>query len=200
MTVNFKRYAQVSPFPIANSCICAHRPRGAAPGTRRWCDLACAGAGAAGFTQTGRGGAPAEPRPACAARARPRRFAMGLQRPSAPSHHRHDHRPNGAGWAQLCGPGPGRIGVHIGVHAACARSARTEWACACGQPGLMVAYSHQDAVATTALCSAYTYAYAHKCTGIGASAYTNVRDIQCAYCQEGTVAGKAETQADCTSI
>ena len=37
--------------------------------------------------------------------------------------------------------GPARgIALRIGVHAAYARSARAEWACACGQPGLMVAY------------------------------------------------------------
>ena len=37
--------------------------------------------------------------------------------------------------------GPARgIALRIGVHAAHARSARAEWACACGQPGLMVAY------------------------------------------------------------
>ena len=86
--------------------------------------------------------APAEPRPACAARAL--RFAMGLQRPSAPS-----RNSNGVGRAraQLGGAtgwlseGPARgIALRIGVHAAYARSARAEWACACGQPGLMVAY------------------------------------------------------------
>ena len=68
---------------------------------------------------------------------------MGLQRPSVPSH----NRPHGECRAQLGGAGPGGprnglrgIALRIGVHAAYARSARAEWACTCGQPGLMAAY------------------------------------------------------------
>ena len=42
------------------------------------------------------------------------------------------------GWPSA-GPARGIV-LCIGVHAAYDRSARAEWACACGQPGLMVAY------------------------------------------------------------
>ena len=54
--------------------------------------------------------------------ARPRPVSTGRRRPSWPS----------------AAPARG-IALCIGVHAAYARSARVEWECACGQPGLMVA-------------------------------------------------------------